>query len=154
MAMSAGGGGAAGATLNEPNVTPMIDVLLVLLIIFMAVLPSMRKAIDVQLPDPNPPPNQEQNQKQDQIVLEIQGPGKFSINKQPTIGLAELAPKMHELYDTRPDKIIFIKGDPGVKFNDAMEALDVVRGAVFHIIIGLVPKEPAAAPGAPATPGK
>jgi len=148
--MSAGGGGSAGAAqLNEPNVTPMIDVLLVLLIIFMAVLPSMRKAIDIQLPDPNPPPSNEKPST-DQIVLEVQGPGKFSINKQPALDLAALAPKMHELFDTRPDKIIFIKGDSGVKFNDVMEAMDVVRGSVFHIIIGLVPKEPGEAGAAPA----
>lgn len=149
MAMSSGGGSAG--SINEPNVTPMIDVLLVLLIIFMAVLPSMRKAIDVQLPDPNPPPSNEKPSN-DQIVLEIQGPGKFSINKQPSLSLAELAPKLHELFDTRPDKVIFIKGDDGVKFNDAMEAMDVVRGAVFHIVIGLVPKEPADAGAAAAAP--
>ena len=150
MAMSSGGGSAG--SINEPNVTPMIDVLLVLLIIFMAVLPSMRKAIDVQLPDPNPPPS-DVKPKDDQIVLEVQGPRKFSINKQPPLDLVALAPKMHELFDTRPDKILFIKGDSGVKLNDVMEAMDVVRGAVFHIVIALVPKETAPTGAAPAPAG-
>ncbi|HEY6219489.1 MAG TPA: biopolymer transporter ExbD, partial [Gemmatimonadaceae bacterium] len=65
MAMSSGGG--KGGLEKEPNVTPMIDVLLVLLIIFMAALPTMRKAIDVQLPDPNPQVAPA-NSKSDQIV--------------------------------------------------------------------------------------
>ena len=73
MSMSAGGGGGLS---NEINVTPMIDVLLVLLIIFMAVLPSMRKAIDIQLPDPNPTVAPA-NANSDQIVLEVSPGGKY-----------------------------------------------------------------------------
>ena len=72
--MAMGVGGSKGGAMNSINVTPMIDVLLVLLIIFMAVLPSMRKAIDIQLPDPNPtvaPANANSNQ----IVLEVKPGG-------------------------------------------------------------------------------
>jgi biopolymer transport protein ExbD len=75
MSTSSGGGGLE----NEINVVPMIDILLVLLIIFMAALPSMRRAIDIQLPDPNPstvPANQQSNQ----IVLEVNPNGQYSIN--------------------------------------------------------------------------
>ncbi len=79
MAMSTG---QRGGLTNEPNVTPMIDVLLVLLIIFMIIIPLSRKAIDVQLPDPTPskePPRR----TIDQIVLEIHPGGVMDINKQP-----------------------------------------------------------------------
>jgi len=129
MAMSGGGGG--GLT-NEINVTPMIDVLLVLLIIFMMVIPMSRKAIDLQLPDPTPD-NTPSGPPPSQIVLEVLPGNVFKINTQP-VSKADLGKKLKEIYDPRPDKIIFIKGDPTVKYSDVITAMDVARGAGVKII--------------------
>ena len=146
MAMSTGGGG--GLT-NEINVTPMIDVLLVLLIIFMAVLPSMRKAIDIQLPDPNPQV-QPANTKSDQIVLEVNPGGKYAINSE-VVTRDRLPTRLKEIYDPRPDKIIFVKGVPGVKYADIIDAMDVARGAGVKVI-GVPPKDTPGSNGAAAAP--
>jgi biopolymer transport protein TolR len=139
MAMASGGASLS----NDINVTPMIDVLLVLLIIFMAVLPSMRKAIDIQLPDPTPsvaPANATSNQ----IVLEVKPGGVFSINTeaQPR---DHLGARLKEIYDGRPEKIIFVKGSQGVPYGDVIFAMDVARGAGVKVI-GIPPKDPGAAP--------
>jgi biopolymer transport protein TolR len=143
MAMASGGGGGLS---NDINVTPMIDVLLVLLIIFMAVLPSMRKAIDIQLPDPNPtvaPANANSNQ----IVLEVKPGGVFAINSEAHTK-DHLATRLKEIYDPRPEKIIFVKGTPGVPYGDVIFAMDVARGAGVKII-GIPPKDtPGATPAA------
>jgi biopolymer transport protein ExbD len=135
MAMS--GGGTDHLT-NEINVTPMIDVLLVLLIIFMMVIPMSRKAIDLQLPDPTPdetnsgpPPSQ--------IVMEVLPGNTFRINSQP-VTKAELPKKLKEIYDPRPEKIIFVKGDPAVKYSDVIWAMDAARGAGVKVI-GMTPKD-------------
>ena len=137
MSMSTGG---AGLT-NEPNVTPMIDVLLVLLVIFMMIIPMGRKAIDVQLPDPTPavaPANAVSNQ----IVLEVR-PGangaEYFVNTRP-IPKAELTKGLKEIYDPRPEKIIFIKGDEKVKYQDVIYAMDAARGAGVKVI-GATPKD-------------
>jgi biopolymer transport protein ExbD len=130
MAMS--GGGATGGLTNEINVTPMIDVLLVLLIIFMMVIPMSRKAIDLQLPDPTPS-NEPQGPPPSQIVLEVLPGNVFKINTQP-VAKADLMRKLKEIYDPRPDKIIFIKGDPAVKYQDVIMAMDVARGAGVKVI--------------------
>ena len=122
----------------EINVTPMIDVLLVLLIIFMLVVPMSRKAIDLQLPDPTeqqssaaPPP---------QIVLEVLPGEKYLVNKE-AIPKERLGARLKEIYDPRPEKIIFVKGAPkGVKYSDVIYAMDVARGAGVKVI-GVSPKE-------------
>jgi len=135
MAMSAGGNKGLE---NEPNVTPMIDVLLVLLIIFMAALPTMRKAIDVQLPDPNPTV-QPANQKSDQIILSVNPGGKYLINTEENT-LQTLPERLKAIYTGRPDKIIFVKGDPSVKYADIIAAMDIARGAGV-LVIGVPPKD-------------
>ncbi len=133
MAMASSKGGLT----NDINVTPMIDVLLVLLIIFMLVVPMSRKAIDLQLPDPsdqqqstNPPP---------QIVLEVLPGMKFLLNKVP-LNKDNLAKKLKEVYDPRPEKIIFVKGDPKAKYSDVIYAMDMARGAGVKVI-GVSPKD-------------
>ena len=135
MSMSTNNG---GNLTNEINVTPMIDVLLVLLIIFMLVVPMSRKAIDLQIPDPNdqtvsatPPPAQ--------IVLEVGPGGRYSVNKE-VIPKDRLYARLKEIYDPRPEKIIFVKGDPKVKYEDVIWAMDISRGAGVKVI-GAVPKE-------------
>jgi biopolymer transport protein TolR len=129
--MAMGGGGSSGLT-NDINVTPMIDVLLVLLIIFMMVIPMSRKAVDLQLPDPTPQPDNP-GPPPSQIVLEVLPGHTFKINTQP-VAKAELAKKIKEIYDQRPDKIIFVKGDPTVKYQDVIEAMDVARGSGVKVI--------------------
>jgi biopolymer transport protein ExbD len=103
----------------------------------MLVVPMSRKAIDLQLPDPTeqqsnaPPPPQ--------IVLEVFPGQKYMINKQP-VTKADLQKKLTEIYKDRPEKIIFVKGDPKVKYEDVIYAMDVSRGAGVKVI-GISPKE-------------
>ena len=133
MGMDVGGGG--GGLKNEPNVVPMIDVLLVLLIIFMMIVPASRKTIDIQLPDPNPQTPPSQMETPDQIVLEVLPDGLLEINNQTVSGgQSGLLGRLREVYDGRPDKLIFVKGHPDVKYQDVIFAMDMARGAGVKVI--------------------
>jgi biopolymer transport protein TolR len=135
MAMTQGGN--TGLS-NDINVTPMIDVLLVLLIIFIMAVPMMRKAIDLQLPDPTPQPNTVQ-QAPDQIVLQVLPGGAYKINSE-AVPKDKLAARLKEIFEPRPDKIIFVKGDPAVKYQDVIFGMDQARGAGVKVI-GIPPKD-------------
>jgi biopolymer transport protein ExbD len=139
MAMSSGQ--ASGSLSAEPNVTPMIDVLMVLLIIFMVIVPSSRKALDVQVPDPNPQQTNAPNSES--IVLSVNPGGEFLINKEAVSG-QNLAARLKQIYDPRPDKVIFVKGDPRATYQDVIEAMDVARGSGVKVV-GFTPKEAAKA---------
>ena len=141
--MAMGSGGSGGGLSSDINVTPMIDVLLVLLIIFMITLPLSRREFDVQVPaEQKQQPKQKQSQS-DQIVLELPPDGSYAINRQQ-VGLEQLDAKFHELYDQRPAKLLFIKAAPNRKYGEIMHAMDVARGAGVQVI-GFTPVEQGAA---------
>ncbi len=134
MAMNVGNEGPS----SEINVTPMIDVLLVLLIIFMVTQPMSRRAFDVQVP-PEQQQRQAQQQQSSQIVLELRADGVYAINNQPYTR-DQLDAALHEIYDARPAKLLFIKAAASRKYADVVDAMDIARGAGVQVI-GFTPDE-------------
>ncbi|HEX9727424.1 MAG TPA: biopolymer transporter ExbD [Gemmatimonadales bacterium] len=136
MAMAVGSG--SGNFSAEPNVVPMIDILLVLLIIFMMQIPLQRKAMDINLP----PEQQVQAAEQvaaNQIVLQLTADGGYQINNE-AVSKADLARRLQEIYDNRPAKLMFIKTAGNRIYEDVIEAMDVARGAGVQVI-GFTPPE-------------
>ena len=134
MAMSTGGGGAGVQW--QINMTPMIDVLLVLLIIFMVIQPTLQKGLEVQVP-----PVEERTaaeESPDQIILEVLGGGAYSINKIPVTGSLEA--RIKQVFADRPRKVLFIKGSETLAYGDVVRAIDTARGAGIEVV-GLVPRD-------------
>jgi len=134
MAMTAG---SSEGVRSDINVTPMIDVLLVLLIIFMITQPLARKALDIQVPPPNS--TQVNTAANNQIVLELADDGSYAINSQP-VPKGQLDAQIHAVFDNRPAKLLFIKTGRNRIYQDVVDAMDVARGAGVQII-GFTPKE-------------
>ncbi|HVH69193.1 MAG TPA: biopolymer transporter ExbD [Gemmatimonadales bacterium] len=135
MAMGSTGGGEGLS--SDINVTPLIDVLLVLLIIFMITQPMSRKAFDVQVPPEQK--SQQKHQSQAQIVLELKPDGSYAINGQP-YAVNQLDQAFHQIYDTRPAKLLFIKAAPNRKYLEVMQAMDIAHGAGVQVIGFTPPK--------------
>jgi biopolymer transport protein TolR len=134
MGMAVGGG--RGQVTSEPNVIPMIDILLVLLIIFMISQPLSRQVIEAQVPPPETAVTS--SAPSTQIVLELTEDGGYAINTQP-VPKAELDAQIHAIYDGRPTKLMFIKAAPDRLYQEVIEAMDIARGAGV-LVIGFTPK--------------
>jgi biopolymer transport protein TolR len=146
--MGMGVGGKKGGSMNEINMTPMIDVLLVLLIIFMVVQQGLQKGVSVQVPPPKDKQDVAQKEPdQDQIVLEITPGPTYAINRQP-VESAQLETRLKEIFAPRPRKIIFVKGAENLRYGDVIHAVDASRGAGVTVV-GLVPR-PEVGPATPA----
>jgi len=119
----------------EPNVTPFLDVLLVLLILFMYLCLNQQKVITAVLPDPAPAAGE----NSPSIVLEVRPNAMYAINTQVIAG-AQLASRLRSIYDGRPTKTILVRAAAGVRYQEVVTAMDIAKGAGV-VAIGLVSRK-------------
>jgi biopolymer transport protein ExbD len=121
-------GGAGGGPKADINMTPMIDVLLVLIIIFMVITPLTPKGLEALVPQP-PPPNAKPNQSdQRTVVIVIDQNHNYSINNEPSTE-DKLGDRLTEIFKTRAERVVFVKGDPSLDFQWVAKAIDIAHGA-------------------------
>jgi biopolymer transport protein TolR len=131
MGMAVGG---TKGTMSEPNIVPLIDVLLVLIIIFMVITPTISQGLDTIVPQPSPP-NQKENQEMlnKTIVVVVSAGGDVSIN-QDKYTWEQLGPMLTKIFAERAEKVAFVKGDDNTEFADVARAISIMREAgIDHV---------------------
>ncbi len=133
MGMGAGGG---SGVKSDPNVVPLIDILLVLLVIFMVITPSMQMGTDIKLP--------ETASSQDQgpsnvIVLSLKGDLTVMVN-QEVVPYDVLEQRLRDIYSTRSDKTIFIRANSKLPYKEVVKLIDIAKSAGVETV-GIIPEE-------------
>ncbi len=122
----------------EPNVVPLCDVLLVLLIIFMVITPMVQKGVDVKLPDTLPPDSTKPPPQLNVIVMTLHNNMKVDIN-QRYMEFDLVQNELRAIYAPRQDKTIFIRADARIPYSRVIELMDVARGAGVEVL-GIIPE--------------
>jgi biopolymer transport protein TolR len=137
MGMQVGGGGGAQADIN---VTPLVDIVLVLLIIFMVITPLLSKNIEIEVPqkveDPDPP----DEKLKEQMVLKLFADGHFELNK-TAFTLENIEAELTSIYKSRDDKVLFFEGEDDAPYGNAVVLMDMAKGAGVATIGIMTPNE-------------
>jgi biopolymer transport protein TolR len=120
--------GGQGGPKSDINMTPMIDVLLVLIIIFMVITPLTPKGLEALVPQPPPPGQKQTLSDQRTVVIVIDENHNYKINDEPS-DEARLGPRLEEIFKTRAERVVFVKGDPALDFMWVAKAIDIAHGA-------------------------
>jgi biopolymer transport protein ExbD len=137
MAMAVGGKG--GGPRCDINMTPMIDILLVLLIIFMVITPLTPHGLEALAPEPpdkknQPPPDQDRT-----VVIVIDKDKSMHINNEDT-DMDKLGPRLEQIFKTRAERVVFVKGDPDLEYQTVARAIDIAKGAQIDKVGLMTPK--------------
>ena len=123
-----GGGGGRGEVTSEINVTPMADVMLVLLIIFMVVTPMLQKGVSVELANTANPVDMKEADREDAVLVAVTRDGQFYLG-QERVSIEDVASRVNDLLSGRIEKTVFVKADRRAKYGNVVQVVDNIRNA-------------------------
>jgi biopolymer transport protein ExbD len=127
MSMAVGGG--KGNAIADINVTPMVDIMLVILIIFMVITPLLQKGVSVDLAKTKNPREMREADRDDAVVVAVNREGKIWLNSDQIMSKDLLGPRIQDVLASKVDKTVYIKSDRRAKYGDVVDVVDIVRAA-------------------------